>query len=101
MPDRRLRDMSLTEDEASRRAYAYIFDYYQTVPPYRASRYLNILDRAKRLLPLWRQWGLQALYNQGHRAACEEYEKRLFPPKFEHEPIPDDAFLKLMKGSNE
>lgn len=54
MSERRFRDMSLTEDEASRRAYGYIFDNYQAVPPYRASRYLNICTRARRLLPLWR-----------------------------------------------
>jgi hypothetical protein len=32
------------------------------------------LARAKVLLPLWRKLGLQELYNQGHRAACEGYE---------------------------
>ena len=56
---KRFRGMELTEDQATQSAYGYIFDNYQTVPPYQASRYANIVNRAKRLLPLWRKWEIE------------------------------------------
>ena len=61
MPDRRFRDMSLTHTEAAQRAFNHIFDTYDDIPPFRATRANRIVDRAKRLLPLWRTWGLEEL----------------------------------------
>ena len=59
MPDRRFRDMSLTEDEV----IAMVRDRGCFLPslPKREKR----LARAKRLLPLWRQWGLKRLKDEG------------------------------------
>lgn len=70
MPDRRFRDMSLTEDEVSAKIAAYrertnrrLFKYPRSV----FHIYLNSGEaRAKRLFPLWRQWGLQELSKDRH-----------------------------------
>jgi hypothetical protein len=65
---KRFRGMELTEEEVC----AIVLERGRFWPslPKREKR----LARAKRLLPLWRKLGLQALYNQGHQAACVGYE---------------------------
>lgn len=57
MPDRRFRDMSLTEQEVTRAALA----YWPGPALDRTQAYGAFMARAKRLLPLWRKWGLEEL----------------------------------------
>lgn len=79
MPDRRFRDMSLTEDEAGRSAYERWFerccglDAQGTTVA--VARYNKLETRAKRLLPLWREWGLQELATKEFAAGLDAHNE--------------------------
>jgi hypothetical protein len=73
MPDRRFRDMSLTEDEVEHLVKVYASTKESALlDPTRALTW-KFLDRAKRLLPLWRQWGLRDLENKGFHDGWATY----------------------------
>lgn len=61
MPDRRFRDMSLTEDEVDFLVAQYVRDRQYNERDVTRALGWEINDRAKRLLPLWRAWGLREL----------------------------------------
>ncbi len=65
--DRRFRDMSLTEEEV--RAIVLERGCFLSSLPKREKR----LAKAKRLLPLWRQWGLRDLRNEGFNDGWNTY----------------------------
>ena len=74
MPDRRFRDMRLTEEEVRLRVSNYLWDKN----PKRFN--CGLLDRAKRLLPLWREWGLEELINKSFEAGWDEGSVHDLPP---------------------
>lgn len=61
MPERRFRDMSLTADEVQCRVH----DRYGHIL---TAQHDRIEERAYRLLPLWREWGLRDLSARYRRA---------------------------------
>lgn len=69
---KRFRGMELTRDDLWCRIHEHVGKYYDPDGP-GYNRIAKIEAKALRLLPLWRKWGLQALYNQGHQAACVGY----------------------------
>lgn len=77
MPDRRFRDMSLTEDEVDAILSEYLYHGTYTELAYFEFRE-RLEARAKRLLPLWRQWGLRELryagWIDGHNHATNREE---------------------------
>ena len=78
---KRFRDMSLTDDEvvAIIERDMYTRDGLLPGADVRAQCW-RLYDRAKRLLPLWRRWGLENLqidgyqggYNDGHKAGHDQ-----------------------------
>lgn len=63
MPERRFRDMSLTDGEVELRVGEHVWQHYDPDGPgYDRSQVL--LARARRLLPLWRKWGLRDLWSE-------------------------------------
>lgn len=89
MADRRFRDMRLTEDEVETEVYMHtglVTDnaFYPGMRTSRFrsfddgqdnSRYLRFMARAKRLLPLWREWGLRNLYRDSYVLNAEAQER--------------------------
>lgn len=61
MPERRFRDMRLTEAEAWDVAFEHVCTHDVEHDERFPGREDRFLDRAKRLLPLWREWGLLEL----------------------------------------
>ena len=59
MPDRRFRDMRLTEDEVEAIVFANLLPGHENHDTH------ELVDRAQRLLPLWRQWGIRDTFNAG------------------------------------
>lgn len=82
---RRFRDMSLTEEEAEAIMYNHpdFFArhdiYFERENPETGeievteNRGAIIVARAKRLLPLWRKWGLRELFDRGFARGSEAW----------------------------
>lgn len=68
---KRFRGMELTEEEAAAMAQEHWRPDFATAEDGAWSAYV---DRCMRLLPLWRKWGMNELYNQGRRDGYLEHQ---------------------------
>ena len=78
MPNRRFRDMRLTEDEVEFMVQVYASKKEDALLDSRRALTWKFLDRAQRLLPLWRDIGLRELrysgWIDGHNHAIKQKE---------------------------